>query len=84
MPKKEVVKAGNTEIDVFDAALMEADAGAVLEKRYRTESILSTVRPRLRKRTQGRLCWHLCGEEQQKRRRILQSSHPDLSRRFVS
>lgn len=31
MPKKEVVKAGNTEIAVFDAALMEADAGAGME-----------------------------------------------------
>ena len=29
------------------------------------------------------LCWHPCGEEQQKRRKILQASHPDLSCRFV-
>ena len=29
------------------------------------------------------LCWHPCGEQQQKRRKILQASHPDLSCRFV-
>ena len=29
------------------------------------------------------LCWHPCGDQQQKRRKCLQASHPDLSCRFV-
>ena len=34
--------------------------------------------------TQGRLlCWHPCGEQQTKRRKVLLASHPDLSCRFV-
>ena len=29
------------------------------------------------------LCWHPCGEQQQKRRKVLAASSPDLSCRFV-
>ena len=42
------------------------------------------VEARFANGTQGRLlCWHPCGEQGEKRRKVVPASHPDLSCRFL-